>query len=64
MAKAKTARVSTRVTQDTLKRIDNMAASDGDLSESNRSRTVRVLIERGLETTVRGDTPPAVRRRA
>ena len=64
MAKPKTARVSTRVTEETLKRIDRLTGSEVELSESNRSRTVRILIERGLETTVRGDTPPAVRRRA
>jgi metal-responsive CopG/Arc/MetJ family transcriptional regulator len=61
---AKDVRVSVRLPAQTLKRIDQLTQSDQELSESNRSRTVRALIERGLETTHRGDAPPTIRRRA
>ena len=60
----KTMRVAVRLPVDTVKRIDRLTSSDLDMGESNRSRTIRILIERQLETTVRGDTPPTVRRRA
>ena len=57
-------RVAVKLSSETVSRIDRLVKQDESANESNRSRIIRVLIERGLETTVRGDTPPAVRRRA
>ena len=59
-------RVAVRFPDETLKQIDRLNADDKGLGESNRSRTIRILTEKGLEV-MRGETEsnsPATKRRA
>jgi metal-responsive CopG/Arc/MetJ family transcriptional regulator len=60
-------RVAVRFPDETLRQIDRLNAEDKGLGESNRSRTIRILTEKGLESIRRGETSadaPTTKRRA